>query len=104
MITNMTPPRKHPRHRVFLKADQIRLCLLQKCRTQGWLGYHLGISRAYMSQLMTGHRSPSARLRRKMLTKLGGSFEDWFEIRYVGQEPAQATVLAAAAKGSDVDD
>ena len=46
-----------------------RLALLD--RSQNWLAEEIGISRGYLSMLVNAGRSPSGRIRRRMLKALG---------------------------------
>ena len=46
-----------------------RLNLLD--RSQNWLAREVGVSPGYMSMLVNGGRSPSGRIRRRMLKALG---------------------------------
>ena len=46
-----------------------RLTLLN--RSQNWLAREIGVSPAYVSMLVNGGRSPSGRIRRRMLKALG---------------------------------
>ena len=46
-----------------------RLALL--ARPQNWLAREIGVSPAYVSKLVNGRRSPSGRIRRRMLRALG---------------------------------
>ena len=40
-------------------------------RSQNWLAREVGVSPGYMSMLVNGERSPSGRIRRRMLKALG---------------------------------
>ncbi len=42
-------------------------------RSQNWLARQVGVTPAYMSMLVNGGRSPSGRIRRRMLKALGAS-------------------------------
>lgn len=48
-----------------------RLALLN--RSQNWLAGEIGISRGYLSMLVNAGRSPSGRIRRRMLKALGAT-------------------------------
>jgi DNA-binding XRE family transcriptional regulator len=66
--------------------------------SQNELARHLGISSGYLSQLITGKRSPSPRLRRKILTLLpGATFDQLFLIGGSGAEVASAIVRGKQA-------
>ena len=51
-----------------------RLDLLD--RSQNWLAREIGVSHAYVSKLVNGRRSPSGRIRRRMLRALGVADSD----------------------------
>ena len=54
-----------------------RLTLLN--RSQNWLAREIGVSPGYISMLVNGRRSPSGRIRRRMLKALGvDRFENLF--------------------------
>ena len=57
--------------RVKLRQEVIWELLDQLNISQNELARRCGISRGYMSQLMRGERSPSARLRRRLQQVLG---------------------------------
>ena len=40
-------------------------------RSQSWLAREIGVSPGYISMLVNGERSPSGRIRRRMLEALG---------------------------------
>ena len=51
-------------------------------RSQNWLAREVGVSPGYMSMLVNGGRSPSDRIRRRMLRALGfDDFHQLFEIK-----------------------
>ena len=51
-------------------------------RSQNWLAREVGVSPGYMSMLVNGGRSPSDRIRRRMLRALGfHNFDQLFEIK-----------------------
>lgn len=56
--------------KVFLKTRNIRLRLIRKNRSQNWLADQLKVSSGYLSQLMDGARSPSPKLRRRLMDAL----------------------------------
>jgi transcriptional regulator with XRE-family HTH domain len=74
-----------------LKPDAIKQVLDAKQKSQNWLAFRLRITSGYMSQLMAGTRSPSARLRTRILERLGGEFDDWFEITPVDGSPSSGS-------------
>ena len=54
-----------------------RLAMLN--RSQSWLAREIGVSPGYISMLVNGERSPSGRIRRRMLEALGlNHFQDLF--------------------------
>ena len=54
-----------------------RLALLD--RSQNWLAMEIGVSSGYLSMLVNARRSPSGRIRRRMLEALGlTEFHDLF--------------------------
>ena len=54
-----------------------RLALLN--RSQNWLAREIGVSPSYVSMLVNGERSPSGRIRRRMLKALEATdFQDLF--------------------------
>ena len=54
-----------------------RLAMLN--RSQSWLAREIGVSPGYISMLVNGERSPSGRIRRRMLRALGlNHFQDLF--------------------------
>ncbi len=56
-----------------------RLTLLN--RSQNWLAREIGVSPAYVSMLVNGERSPSGRIRRRMLKALGvENFQELFRL------------------------
>lgn len=67
--------------KIRIRESTLRNVLLRKNLSQNWLAHRLGISTGYMSQLMSGRRSPSAELREQMLTQfVSMTFDDLFEI------------------------
>ena len=67
--------------RVMLRQEVVWELLDQLNISQNELERRCGISRGYMSQLMRGERSPSPRLRRRLMEALGVSdFDTLFAI------------------------
>lgn len=67
--------------KVALKAQGLLKILAKKNKSQNWLAYRMQISSGYMSQLMTGARHPSPKMREKMLAALPDYvFDDLFRI------------------------
>ena len=62
-----------------------RLALLN--RSQNWLAGKIGVSPSYVSMLVNGERSPSGRIRRRMLKALGvTNFEDLFNMEETDEQ------------------
>ena len=86
MRSNDTNIRKGPRRRggrtvVRLNTAALwrRLTLLN--RSQNWLAREVGVSPGYMSMLVNGGRSPSGRIRCRMLKALGvDEFHELFRL------------------------
>lgn len=67
--------------KVYLKSRELKKILIKKNKSQNWFAYRLEISSGYMSQLMDGSRSPSPRLREKIMNYLPDhQFDDLFLI------------------------
>ena len=63
-----------------------RLALLN--RSQNWLAREIGVSPSYVSMLVNGERSPSGRIRRRMLDALEvDDFEDLFTMEDTDDQP-----------------
>jgi hypothetical protein len=56
--------------KVYLKSKNLKEILIRKNKSQNWLAYRLEVSSGYMSQLMDGSRSPSPKLRERMMNIL----------------------------------
>ena len=68
--------------KVLLKGKEIKKILIRKNKSQNWFAHRLEISSGYMSQLMDGSRSPSPRLREKIMDHLPENrFDDLFLIQ-----------------------
>ena len=65
--------RRRAKSRVLLRTTVVWELLDKLDMSQNELARRCGISRGYMSQLMRGERSPSARLRRRLQQVLGVS-------------------------------
>ena len=62
-----------------------RLALLN--RSQNWLAREIGVSPSYVSMLVHGERSPSGRIRRRMLKALGvDHFKDLFTMEVTDEQ------------------
>lgn len=67
--------------RVLVRQREVERFLTKRNLSRNAFAERLGISSGYMSQLMTGHRYPSAELRAKILRSLKNvAFDDIFEI------------------------
>ena len=75
---NTNPKKGHRRDggRTVVRLDTAALWqrLSALDRSQNWLARQVGVSPGYMSMLVNGGRSPSDRIRRRMLRALG--FDD----------------------------
>ena len=69
--------------RVTLKPDPVWAFLDERDISQNELARLAGISPGYLSQLMSGARSPSPPVRRRLLRVLGLDFDDLFTITIV---------------------
>ena len=56
---------------VWLRADRIRQILAKKNMSQNALATYAKTGSAYMSQLMTGRRTPSPEMRERIMKVLG---------------------------------
>lgn len=66
----------------FLRENKVRHLLIRKNKSQNWLALRLGISSAYMSQLLDGSRRPSPRLRELIMETFGEpNFDELFIIK-----------------------
>jgi len=67
--------------KVRIRGDAIRRLLARKNMSQNWLAMKVETSSGYMSQLITGTRNPSAKMRNKILDILEDcQFDDIFLI------------------------
>ena len=67
--------------RARLKTLKIQKYLLMRNLSQNNFALKTGTSSGYMSQLMSGHRCPSAKLRQKMMEFLRvNKFDDIFRV------------------------
>ena len=76
MRSRQTNPKKGHRRgggRTVVRLDTAALWerLTTLNRSQNWLTREVGVSPGYMSMLVNGGRSPSGRIRRRMLKALG---------------------------------
>lgn len=79
-----------PRRRVVvtLKPEPLWERLAVLGRSQNWLAREAGISPGYLSMLVNGKRSPSGRIRRRLLRILEvEDFHELFTLRSAGDEP-----------------
>ena len=76
--------RRQPSSRVKLRPDRMWDLLNRLNMTQNELACQAGISSGYLSQLMSGTRCPSAKVRRKLMEVLRvTSFDDLFILEVV---------------------
>lgn len=70
--------------KVVLRAADLQRLLAKMNKSQNWLAFRMQISSGYMSQLMSGQRRPSPRMREKFLSALQEfqecGFDDLFRI------------------------
>ena len=72
-------------YRVRVNAKTLWGAIARQNMSQNEFAITLGVSSGYMSQLVCGTRSPSPKLRRKMLETLAPlTFDDLFVIEDVG--------------------
>ncbi len=68
--------------KVELKKDNIRKILSQRNISQNWFAFRVGTTSGYISQMMTGKRNPSPKMRKKILKVLkGNKFDDLFKLQ-----------------------
>lgn len=65
---------------IQLKHRTLTEFILRRNLTQNGFASKAGISSAYIAQLLAGKRTPSARIREKLLTATGMDFDDLFLI------------------------
>ena len=65
--------------RARLKTERVREILFRRSISQNCLAIRLNISSGYCSQLLSGTRSPSPRLRMKLMRELKEDFDTLFE-------------------------
>ncbi len=71
--------RRQPSFRVKLNPHKVWAILNRLNMTQNELARLIGTSSSYLSQLMSGHRCPSAAFRKKLMDALGvADFDDLF--------------------------
>ncbi len=69
--------------KVRLNAEALRLMLVRRNLSQNELARRMRISSGHMSLLMRGMRSPSPKVRRRLLRSLRvESFDDLFTVEY----------------------
>ena len=80
--------RRRPSSRVMLKPVAVWRVLDERDISQNELARLCGLSSGYMSQLMAGTRSPSARVRRDIQEALGvTAFDELFIIERLDDPP-----------------
>ena len=76
--------RRQPSSRVRLNPHKVWEILNRLNMTQNELARLVGTSSSYLSQLMSGHRRPSAAFRKKLMDALGVTeFDDLFILEEV---------------------
>ena len=71
--------------KVRLKTDALQLRLARQNKSQNWLARKMEMSSGYLSQLTTGVRRPSPKMRTRFLRVFrDASFDDLF---YIEPEP-----------------
>ena len=76
--------RRQPPSRVKLDPHKVWALLNRLNMTQNELARLVGTSSSYLSQLMSGHRCPSAAFRKKLMNALGITrFDDLFYLEDV---------------------
>ncbi len=67
---------------VILKKKNLEKILIRKNKSQNWFADRIEISSGYMSQLMTGLRNPSPKVRERIMNHLPEqNFDDLFIIK-----------------------
>ena len=72
---------------VALRGGKIRRILARKNMSQNDFAYRIGTGSGYMSQIISGVRNPSPRLRKRILTALKlneSDFDKIFKIKNTG--------------------
>jgi len=59
------------RIRVLLNSDNIRILMAKKNMTSRKVSYKLGTTEFYVSQMLSGRRSPSPQMREKIMNVFG---------------------------------
>jgi len=68
--------------KVALRANVISEILARKNKSQNWFAYRVETTSGYMSQMMTGKRNPSPKMREKILKFLKEyKFNDIFALQ-----------------------
>jgi transcriptional regulator with XRE-family HTH domain len=62
-----------------INSDRVREILFKRSISQNSLAHKLQISSGYCSQLLSGTRTPSPGLRRKLMRELKADFDTLFE-------------------------
>lgn len=76
--------RRQPSSRVKLNPRRVWAILNRRNISQNELARQVGTSSSYLSQLMSGHRCPSAAFRKRLMDALGVTeFDDLFILEAV---------------------
>ena len=69
-----------------INSVRVREILFKRSISQNALAHKLQISSGYCSQLLSGTRTPSPRLRRKLMRELKEDFDTLFEMIKIPEE------------------
>ena len=86
---NIRKGHRNGRGRTVVRLDAAALWtrLARLHRSQNWLAKEIGVSPSYVSMLVNGERSPSGRIRRRMLRALGVTdFKDLFTMEVTDEQ------------------
>lgn len=77
--------------KVLIKRRVLAEHIARRHTSQNSFALKAGISSGYIAQLLDGQRTPSGRVREKLLKATGLQFDDLFQIEFP-DEPARTTV------------
>lgn len=66
--------------RVRLKAAAIEATVTRRNMTKTEFARLAGLHRTYLADLLAGRANAGPRTRQRLLSVLGGDFDDWFEV------------------------
>ena len=81
--------------RAKLRSEKVKDILLRRSISQNYLADRLKISSGYCSQLLSGARTPSPRLRLRLMRELKEDFDTLFEPLNIREENHAETAGAA---------